>query len=544
MENAPKRKKMPLWLIITLVVVLGAALGLGGRLIYVMLNPSSAFNTRPAAEVTVTLAPTKSPAVKPTLDAQATPQPTIQPTPEPTIPIDYDFMRNRVNILMLGWDRSPEREVTGTSLYRDEENNFRSDVLMLLAVDFDNNKADLISVPRDSLQPLYTDENVLYRENSHWKINAAFAKGGSAGNGETGFKYAMNTVSHVFGEIPIEYYAGVDMEGLKALVDAMGGIDYDVDLEIKLNGRVLNKGMQTLTGQQALDYCRARKGYGTDQTRNDRQQRMLFALFAQLKSRDQLKNVPKIYLSMKDYVRTNLNVEQIAALASFAMNLDIDSSLMRHSIKGEYIDKTPYNNASFFVYHNDELVKLVEDVFGFTMTPSIRNDASYVLADKAADSAMDYVRGAEYVLKLPKLSQYFTYDEYGQSYTAQPVIAQLTAQMATMTSLATRDVGTFTDAKEFVPPASVTDAQGNLKDPRDIPFDTELIAIEQEKLRALLYNVCISFGVTQADIDPKASQMPKEFIALLPQTSTQQYYEPEPTYYAPDEFNEPEDDGG
>ena len=539
MENAPKRKKMPLWLVIALIVVLGAALGFGGRLIYVMLNPASAFKTQPTLQVTPAPVPEKSPAAKPVNGAQATIEPTPEPTPEPTIPIDYDFMRNRVNILMLGWDRSPEREVTGTSLYRDEENNFRSDVLMLLAIDFDNNKADLISVPRDSLQPLYTDENVLYCENSHWKINAAFAKGGSAGNGEIGFKYAMNTVSHVFG-IPIDYYAGVDMEGLKALVDAMGGIDYDVDLEIKLNGRVLNKGMQTLTGQQVLDYCRARKGYGTDQTRNDRQQRMLFALFAQLKSRDQLKNVPKIYLSMKDYVRTNLSVEQMAALASFAMNLDIDSSLNRHCIKGEYIDKTPYNNASFFVYHNDELVKLVEQVFGFTITPSIRNDASYVLADKAADSAMDYVRGAEYVLKLPKLSGYVTYDEYGQSYTAQPAIAQLTAQMATMTSLATRDVGTFTDAKEFIPPASVTDAEGNLKDPRDIPFDTELIAIEQEKLRALLYNVCISFGVTQDDIDPKASQMPKEFIALLPQISP--YYE-EPQY-APDDFNQPEDDDG
>lgn len=541
--EAPKRRKMPLWLIIMLIAVLGAALGLGGRLVYVMLNPSSAFKTPPAASITVTMEPTKEPAAQAVANAKATPAPILEPTPEPTIPIDYDFMRNRVNILMLGWDRSPEREITGTSLYRDEQNNFRSDVLMLLAVDFDNNKADLISVPRDSLQPLYTDENVLYRENSHWKINAAFAKGGSAGNGETGFKYAMNTVSHVFGEIPIEYYAGVDMEGLKALVDAMGGIDYDVDVEIKLNGRVLSKGMQTLTGQQVLDYCRARKGYGTDQTRNDRQQRMLFALFAQLKSRDQLKNVPNIYLSMKDYVRTNLNVEQIAALASFAMNLDIDSSLRRHSIKGEYIDNTPYNNASFFVYHNDELVKLVEDVFGFTMTPSVRNDASYVLADKAADTAMDYVRGAQYVLRLAKLSPYITYDEYGQSYTTQPAIAQLTAQMATMTSLAERDVGTFTDAKEFIPPASVTDADGNLKDPRDIPFNTELIAAEQEKLRTLLYNVCISFGVTQADIDPKASQMPKEFIALLPQTAVEPYYEPEPTYYRNDMDGEPEGDG-
>ena len=79
-------------------------------------------------------------------------------------------MANRVNILLLGWDQSPEREDEDNELYRDENNNFRSDVMMLLSVDFANKRVDLISIPRDTMANIY---NVTGR----WKINAAFAQG-------------------------------------------------------------------------------------------------------------------------------------------------------------------------------------------------------------------------------------------------------------------------------------------------------------------------------------------------------------------------------
>ena len=266
-----------------------------------------------------------------------TPSPTLSPEEELQQMADRDFMANRVNILLLGWDQSPEREDADSELYRDENNNFRSDVMMLLTVDFANKRVDLISIPRDTMANIY---NVTGR----WKINAAFAKGGSA-TGD-GFHYAIETVQDLLG-VPISHYAGVDMVGLKAVVDAMGGVDYDVDVRIVLNGRVLEKGYQHLDGQQVLDYCRARKGISTDVGRADRQQRMLFAILEQLQSRDQLKNFPKIYLSVQDKVYTDLNLEQIAALTLFAMDLDLDTDLHRHTLEGEYINNTPYSGASY-----------------------------------------------------------------------------------------------------------------------------------------------------------------------------------------------------
>ena len=59
---------------------------------------------------------------------------------------DTDFMRSRVNILLVGWDQSPERDDSDSVMYRDSKNNFRSDVLMLLAVDFQQGNAHLISI--------------------------------------------------------------------------------------------------------------------------------------------------------------------------------------------------------------------------------------------------------------------------------------------------------------------------------------------------------------------------------------------------------------
>ncbi|MDR1619484.1 MAG: LCP family protein [Clostridiales bacterium] len=366
----------------SLLFLLGAVLLLiAGRSAYVVLtDPARAFETpRPIPTVAPTLAPNATPAPTPL------PTPTLSPEELLRARADSEFTQNKVNILLLGWDQSPEREDKDSDVYRDENNNYRSDVIMLLAIDFESGRVDLVSIPRDTYAPIYNTKG-------RWKINAAFAKGGSA-EGE-GFLYAMNTVSDLLG-VPIHYYVGVDMEGLKAVVNAMGGVDYDVDIKITLNGRVLEKGYQRLDGQQVLDYCRARKGISTDVGRNDRQQRILFAIFEQMKSRDQLVNIPKIYASVQDRMRTNLNTGQIASLVVFALSIDMDD-LHRHTLAGEYVSGV--YNASFYVLNNSKLKALIKEIYGVDVSTNKRYDVGYVRADKAASAATAYLSGAEYLL--------------------------------------------------------------------------------------------------------------------------------------------------
>lgn len=318
--------------------------------------------------------------------AAATPTPCVTLSPEEQLihQADVDFMKERVNILFVGFDESPERDEEDSDVYRNEKNNFRSDVLLLMAVNFAKRSVRLISIPRDTYSPIYNTRG-------RWKINAAFAKGGAL-EGE-GFTYAMKTVEMLMG-VPVTYYAGVNMEGLKSLVNAMGGVDYDVDVEIHLNGRTLKKGMQHLDGQQVLDYCRARKGISTDLGRNDRQQRMLLAIFRQLKQENKLTSLPSLYALVAKDLHTNLNVQQIAALAAFSLRLDEDS-FQRSTLEGEYVHNV--YNASYYVLKNSKLAALVKEEFGVTVKRDKKYDLATVKRDKAAAEAKKAAESMEEV---------------------------------------------------------------------------------------------------------------------------------------------------
>ncbi len=353
--------------VVLLFCVLGAfALTYVLRTLYIVsYAPMRAFDRTGAPRATAT-APSDFPL----------PTPTPSPSAEERLmeQADANFMEGRVNILLLGFDQSPERDEAGTGVSRNERNNYRSDVLLLLAVNFQKGTVHLISIPRDTYTPIYNTRG-------RWKINAVFAKGGAA-EGE-GFLYAQRTVEMLFG-VPIDYYAGVNMEGLKKLVDAMGGVDYDVDVRITLNGRTLEEGMQHLDGQQVLDYCRARKGISTDVGRADRQQRMLLAIFRQLQSTHKLAALPSLYAAVSDDVYTNLSVPQIAALAVFALELD-ETSFLRTTLEGAYVNNV--YNASYYVLENKKLIALVKQEFGITIKRDSKYDLNKVKRDKAAAEA-------------------------------------------------------------------------------------------------------------------------------------------------------------
>lgn len=485
-----KNKKGLTALVIALAVLVCALAAVGIYLKNLQANPMGAFTTAPTPEAP----PTQSQATAEPGEETPEPSPTLSPEEALQAAADADFMKNRVNILMLGWDESPERNDEESELYRDESNNFRSDVIMLLTVDFENGKVDLISIPRDTYAPIYNVEG-------HFKINAAFAKGGSAAG--DGFAYAMHTISDLLG-VPIQYYAGVNMAGMKAVVDAMGGVDYDVDVRIVLNGRVLEKGQQHLNGQQVLDYCRARKGYGTDVDRTDRQQRMLFAIFNQLKSRNQLVNLPNVYLGVKDYVSTNLSFEQIASLSMFALKFDT-GNLHRHTLSGKYLSGTPYNGASFYVLYNKKLAELVKDVFGIGIEPDPRYDVSYVEADTAAAKALAYVTGSQNILNL--LASYGQYTDpatwYGEGPAPEPAwdIQALLLAMEQVNGVAVRNIPASASAQK---------RENILK----TALDQSAIARATEEIRQSMWTVCLNYGLYQESFAKK--QLPDEFYAILP----------------------------
>lgn len=299
--------------------------------------------------------------------APPTPVPTETPMPESVLAdmSDAAFMKGRVNILVLGVDRSAEREASGS---------FRTDTMILVSVNFKSLEVSMISIPRDSYVKLYGKDGALIDPLDPFnKVNAAFSLGGGLKKG--GYASAMNTVSALFGGIPVNYYVSFDMSAVKLIVDAMGGIDYDVDIEVTMNGRMLSPGLQHLDGQAVLDYCRQRKG-SSDVARADRQQRMLMALFNQLKSTGQIANLPKIYKSVQEAIVTDLSFEQICSLSLIALRMG-SGQLTRHMVAGAY--GRVYERDCWLI-DEAKLTSLITKVFGATVPLDPQIDGAAILA--------------------------------------------------------------------------------------------------------------------------------------------------------------------
>jgi LCP family protein required for cell wall assembly len=163
------------------------------------------------------------------------------------------------NILLLGSD---SRDPGSTA-------DSRSDTLMLLHVDADHQHAYVISIPRDTwvYVPASADGQ---NGDTEAKINAAYSWGGIA--------LATETVERFTG-VRVDHVVLIDFAGFKDVVDALGGVDMQVDQTITSifpPYRTYQQGLRHFTGTEALDYVRQRYQYADgDFTREQHQQQFL-----------------------------------------------------------------------------------------------------------------------------------------------------------------------------------------------------------------------------------------------------------------------------
>ncbi|MCR6545247.1 LCP family protein [Dehalobacterium formicoaceticum] len=204
-----------------------------------------------------------------------------------------------INILLLGIDRNEERE--------EYMGVFRSDMISLIKLDLDDNNVNVLAIPRDT----YTYVPV---EGKKDKINHAYAYGSMNDQGVESISEAVSQ----FTGLPIDYYISLDMGPIPDIVDEIGGVEIDVEIDMKTHGADLSKGLQVLNGQQAFDYIHWRYSANGDIDRMKRQQKFLKALFKQQKDSGKLVESVRTLLRYKDSLGTNLTPAQMIALAKFA----------------------------------------------------------------------------------------------------------------------------------------------------------------------------------------------------------------------------------
>ncbi|WP_368294255.1 LCP family protein [Dehalobacter sp. TBBPA1] len=244
-----------------------------------------------------------------------------------------------IYILFLGIDKTEERE--------EWLGVYRSDTIMIGKVDITNKKIQLLSIPRDT----YTYIPI---EGKFDKINHAYAYGSVKGDGVSA---SIDAVSHLLGKNVINYYFLMNMEPIPNIVDEIGGVKVDVEIDMKDHGANLSKGVQILNGRQAFDYIHWRYSPGGDIDRIQRQQKFLNALYKQQRDSGEILETLNIILKYKNEMKTDLTLKQMIALTK-----------LLSEIPGENVEQTfipgkgqMINNISYWVPDQKKTEKILSE---------------------------------------------------------------------------------------------------------------------------------------------------------------------------------------
>ncbi len=208
----------------------------------------------------------------------------------------------------------------------------RSDTLFVVMLDKSKKKAALLSVPRDT--------RVKIKGHGWDKINAAFAYGGQ--------KLTRETVQDFLG-IKLNNYVLVDFQGFKGLVDAVGGVDINVEKRMYYYDPYdgfeidLRPGMQHLDGITAMQYVRYRDEEG-DIGRIRRQQKFLMALYKHIASKNIIAKIPGVSKQVMSMVKTDLSLKEMVELGNVMRDMVEKDGLKMSMVPGEpeYIDGVSY----------------------------------------------------------------------------------------------------------------------------------------------------------------------------------------------------------
>ena len=210
-------------------------------------------------------------------------------------------VKKRIVLLTIGSDSGAPKFGRGGSV-----ETGRADALQLVVLDTVRQRGAVVSFPRDSYVPI--------PGHGTSKLNAAMAFGGPP--------LLVQAFERRTG-LTIDYYALTSFDGLTDIVNKVGGVQVNVDMNLRdhFAGAFLDKGRQTLDGSQALAYARARKTLpGGDFDRSRHQGQILLGglgTFQRQVARDPTRVMTWLAV-MRDEVKTDLPFPELLRLALLA----------------------------------------------------------------------------------------------------------------------------------------------------------------------------------------------------------------------------------
>ena len=241
--------------------------------------------------------------------------------------------KNRINVLLMGINQN------------------LADTIMVASFDYDAKHVDLISIPRDT----YYHRNGYYNPGA-LKINAIYQ------NTHEPLETAI-AVSELLLGMPIHCYAIVDYEGIKKIVETMGGVPMHIPFDMKYSDPTdkpplyinIPAGDQVLDGEHAVQFIRYRKGYREGGIgRIKAQQEFMKSAFRQMLGFD----LPKITKVIVENIESDITLGTAMKIAKKAVGMSSDSIetyIMPHTLQGE---------APYYVYPDSEgIAEMIAQIY-------------------------------------------------------------------------------------------------------------------------------------------------------------------------------------
>lgn len=239
------------------------------------------------------------------------------------------------NILLLGCDIS----------------GLRPDSIMVVHVDGADKQVSMLSLPRDSK---------MFFEGRSVKFNTLLALTNDEGK--------VRAVENLIG-VDIDYYIKMKVGVFADIVDALGGLEYTVEEDMRYNDPSqdlyinLKAGQQILSGEECEQYCRYRRYVMGDLTRTKNQQRLLKELIVQKMKLQYVVKIPAVYNIIKENTSTDITPADMAAYLPLARLLaQGEVEIMSFDCPGEYNDMKK-EGVSFYQIDHKALNNLCQNHF-------------------------------------------------------------------------------------------------------------------------------------------------------------------------------------
>lgn len=259
---------------------------------------------------------------------------------------------DKINVLVMGVDKGKAR----------------ADVIILASLDPKNEEVNLLSIPRDT--------RVKVSDSRHDKINHTLGY-------ENGEETITKMVKQLTG-MPIHYYCEIDFEGFRDVIDILGGVEFDVPVNMHYDDPYqdlhihVDKGLQVLNGADAEGVVRFRASYATgDLGRIGVQQDFLKALFQQKLQAKYLRKAPALLREISDHLKTNFPISKATKYVKMLKKMEGDS-LETFMLPGA--SKT-IGGASYYVCDSAATKELVLTEFGYP-----EDEAKKLKKSKASDA--------------------------------------------------------------------------------------------------------------------------------------------------------------